>query len=352
MTSLSQLRASVVACGLLLTAASLIAFIDDRSVIEVSQVLPKSVDAVDSTPARRGHELPIPADTVPEPKGIARPAPPPDPLSTYRGVGAWVDLYDFAKPGRHSPEAIVGELGRQGVRTLYLQTGRWNLPGDLANQAHLDEFLHESHKQGISVVGWYLPGFGDLGRDMSASLAVTNYQSLAGDRFDGFGADIEDRRGVGNSPPIFHAQIVEYSKQLRAAMPGKTIAAIVPDAKNNERAAKSWAGFPWPEIAQHYDVIMPMGYWTVSKPGGCPPNNAHSYTHEVIGKTKSLMGAVDKPIHPIGGIADCMHSSEVPAYVTAAKEIGAIGVSLYDFETINGRPDRDAIWAELRKLSQ
>lgn len=346
MTDVSRFRASVIACAMLLAAACLIALIDERTVIDASQALPVAVEEQNPPRVQRGHEMPVPVDTVP-PRENSSPVAP-DPLAPYRGVGAWVDLFDFAKPGKPSPEAIVTELHRQGVKTLFLQAGRWNLPADPVIGVYLDQFLHHSHRRGMFVIGWWLPGFGDLERDVGGSLAVVNYQSAAGDTFDGFGADIEDKRGVNNSVPVFNMQVAEYSRRLRAALPGRTLAAIVPDAKNNERAPWSWAGFPWPDIAHNYDVIMPMGYWTVTKPRHCPHTDSAAYTHEVVAKTKALMGA-DKPIHPIGGIADCMTANEVSLYVLAARDAGAIGRSLYDFDTIHARGDRDAIWAELRK---
>jgi hypothetical protein len=179
-------------------------------------------------------------------------------------------------------------------------------------------------------------------------MAVLNYKSVRGDRFDGFAPDIEDRAAVGGSRDTFNAGIVAYSQRLRAAVSqGTVLAAIVPDAKNNERAPNRWAGFPWPEIARDYDVVMPMAYWTVAKPlRNCTAiqMDAGSYTREVMAKTVALMGT-SKPIHIIGGIADCTTPQEVQAYAEAAQQTGAIGGGLYDWLTNTQNASRETLWS-------
>lgn len=281
--------------------------------------------------------------------GPARPAGSFD-LGVYRGLGAWVDQYDF---GAAAPEAIVEGIARRGATTLYLQTGRWNLPEDVAGAAAVGAFLEASHSRGIKVVGWYLPGFGDLDRDLRRSLAVLSYSTPSGHRFDGFAPDIEDAREVGGDFLLFSARIVEYSARLRAAVPpGTALGAIVPDAKNNERAPGRWAGFPWPQLGQTYDVMLPMAYWSVTKRGDCRAQqmDAGAYMREVTARMRALLGKA-VPIHPIGGIADCTTPEEVAAYVDVALQDGWMGLSLYDFRTTESHPQRDALWGELHRIA-
>ncbi|HVF12920.1 MAG TPA: hypothetical protein VNA87_07535, partial [Actinomycetota bacterium] len=181
----------------------------------------------------------------------------------YRGLGAWVDVYDYAIRDNMDPIAAVDEMSRRGVKTLYLQTGRWKEPNDIVNAEKVTLFLDRASAKGIAVVGWYLPGFGDIDRDIRRSLAVLNFRTPSGNKFSGLAPDIETREEVAGDRVRFNAGIEEYSRRLRESVSaGTVLAAIVVDAKNNERAPARWSGFPWPAIGQYYDVVMPMAYWT------------------------------------------------------------------------------------------
>lgn len=285
------------------------------------------------------------------------PAPPPerkwDLTTPYRGLGTWVDLYDFEAPGMPSPPEIVAALHARGVKTIFLQTGRWNLPEGLSKSGSLGSFLDESHRRGMKVVGWYLPGFANVQRDVDRSVDVWRFASPSGQQFDGFGVDIEDQREVGRNPAAFAVGVIDYSRRLREALPpGSVIAAIPVDAKNNERSPGSWAGFPWPEIGQLYDVIMPMAYWTVTKRGDCRSiqYDAGAYLRDVIAKTGALMNAT-KSFHPVGGIADCMTPEETAAFVNVGLEDKWIGLSVYDFLTTEQSPHRDVFWSHLARAN-
>ena len=320
-----------------------------------------------------------PAVVVAAPK----PNPAPDTLVAYRGLGAWVDWYDYGHPDSMDPAAIVDELAKQGVRTLYLETGLWAKGPDILNPGVMNVFVEHAHAKGIHVVGWYVPGFADIDHDVRASLAVLTYTTPGGQHFDGFAPDIEDRqaivdagrqtvtinvpwhRGCGRTCTAttvvdasavdvlarFDSAVTDYSRRLRRAVPaGTVLGAIVPDALNNERSPYYWTGFPWPDMAANYDVVLPMAYWSVSKPADCPATDASGYIKNVVTKTTALMG-ISKPIHPIGGVSDCLKIQDVTTYVDATTAAGSIGGSLYDFLTTNANPERDAFWATLRRLN-
>ncbi len=292
-------------------------------------------------------------------------------MDAYRGLGTWVDVYDYAIRDTMDAEQAVDTMHAKGVRTLYLQTGRWKEPADIVKVETVNLFLERSHLRGMKVVGWYLPGFGDIDRDIRRSLAVLQHASPSGERFDGLAPDIESREELINqiraqhpdwSDPMvndearirFNAGIAEYSRRLRDAVPAATaLGAIVVDAKNNERAPARWAGFPWPEIGKYYEVIVPMAYWSVTKAKGACSSvefDTAAYMRDVVTKTQALMGA-QKPMHLIGGIADCVTANEVRGFAESMLQIGALGGSLYDFRTIEANPARDAIWAEQARLN-
>lgn len=286
---------------------------------------------------------PAPAEAAaaaPQVAAAPAPAPAPAPRSTasidpYRGLGIWVDIYDYAIRDTMNIPAAVEVMAKRGVKTLYLQTSRWKDPNDLVNAGAVDQFLEKAHAQGIKVVGWYVPGFGNIDRDLRRSTMVLEYKSPSGHQFDGFAPDIETREEVGGSASRYNAGVAEYSRRLRAQLPNVALGAIVDDAKNNLRAPDRHAGFPWAEISQNYDVVLPMAYWSVTKGrnGGCSTQyDADAYIREVVSLTRNLMGS-DRPIHPVGGIADCITEHEVKGYVTATNAVG-IGGSLYDYATV------------------
>lgn len=272
-------------------------------------------------------------------------------ISAYAGAGTWIDLYDWGKPNSPTIGQFVETASHRGVKTIYLQTGRWNLPEDLGGGQSIGEFIDLAHARGIKVVAWYLPGFANLDLDLHRSMTAVNFTSAEGRKFDGFAPDIEDPRGVGRNMAAFNAGIIEYSRRLRETVPENyALGAITLDARNNERAPGAWGGHPWPEIGNYYDIVLPMAYWTVTKPAPCLSHqvDSASYMKDVVAKTKALMGK-DLPVHPIGGIADCSTGEEVTAYVDVALEQKWHGVSLYDLMTIEAHPNRDSIVQQLQR---
>jgi hypothetical protein len=287
---------------------------------------------------------------APKPAAVAPRSVPGTPgLVAYRGLGAWVSLYDFVFTNAPiDPAQATQAMANRGVQTLYLQTSRWNLPDDITGADLVAQFIERAHDHGIRVVGWYLPGFADVNLDVRRSMAVINFKTPGGQHFDGLAPDIEDRSAVNHNAAAFDAGIVAYSKALRAAVgPKAALGAIVPDAVNNERLPLAWAGFPWPEIARDYDVIMPMGYWSVTKGSDCSQQyDAGAYTRNVASTTTSLMG-VTKPMLVVGGVGDCTTVAEVQGYVAAASSVG-IGASIYSFETVEHSAGATAMWKALQ----
>jgi hypothetical protein len=302
-----------------------------------------------------GHNEPPRALAAASLPGGASVAVSPNGLDPYRGLGAWIDLYDYgtARPLEAQDAAVTAAmLQNRGVRTIFMQTSRWNLPGQINSPDVAAAFIEQAHARGMKVVGWYLPGFADVDRDVASSLAVLSFRTPSGQAFDGFAADIEDNKAVGGMLAAFNGGVATYSAKLRAAAPaGAVLGAIVPDAKNNMRAPGLWAGFPWPEIARAYDVVMPMAYWSVIKPACRSSLDATAYMKEVVARTQALMGTT-KPMHPIGGIADCTTGAEVEQYVNLGLEQGWLGGSLYDTLTTDRSPWAEHMWEQLRRFDR
>lgn len=375
--------AIVVGAVILMVAAGAALRFDPKSKkIETSTVsVGPSVNFVDdlSVPARREPPPPPPPPPPPSPVTAAAPKPKASPkpkpavatrvvnVDVYKGLGAWVDIYD----DNLDPITAVDEMARRGVKTLYLETNNWRSRGvspceygpdvSIRYPERVIPFLDRAHSKGINVIAWYVPGFADMDRDIKRSLDAINFTTPSGNRFDGFAPDIESRGEFGCQGATgdelrakFNEGIVEYNKRLRAAVGGdKVLGGIVVDAKNNERSPARWSGFPWADIGKTYDVIMPMAYWTAAKAGGCEEVQVDTATYikEVAQKTTSLMGQT-KHMHIIGGIADCISPAETAGYVSSSKSIGGLGVSLYDFATTEGHSGKESLWAELAKFAQ
>lgn len=369
------LRAAVVVSAFLILSSGVLALQGPASRGPVSLVVPATEPSVlpEASPAKAAQPKAISSTGGFKPKPVAPtaergktclatgadrsgdvPLTSGNSMRPYEGVGAWVDIYDYCIAGDLDPAATIAELSRRGVKTLYLQTGRWTESSDIAHVAKVAGFLDRAAEKDIAVVGWYVPGFGDIDRDVRRSLAVLSFKTPSGNGFAGFGADIETRREVGGNRDLFNRGIVEYSKRLREAAGDRVLSAIVVDAKNNERAPSNWLGFPWTAIGEHYDVVMPMAYWSVRRGYNAPacwgPQlDTASYMTDVMTKTKALMRK-DRPIHLIGGIADCVTRQEMAAYIDAAKRLGSIGVSLYDYNTTRAHPAPDALWQHLARF--
>lgn len=110
-------------------------------------------------------------------------------ISTFRRLGAWVDLYDY---GSLDPSDAVADLDARGVRTLYLQTARYNTDADVAPV--VGGWIERAHAAGMRVVGWYLPAYDEfMATDVRRTVAIARYSSPGGHRFDALAIDIEYR---------------------------------------------------------------------------------------------------------------------------------------------------------------
>ncbi len=310
---------------------------------------PAAVVAAPPTPPPSPKPTPKPTAPAPKPAAPKAALATPAGLVAYRGLGAWVSLYDFVfTKAPIDPAEATQAMANRGVQTLYLQTSRWNLPDDITGGDQTAQFIEDAHAHGIRVVGWYLPGFADINLDVRRSMAVIKYTTPKGQHFDGLAPDIEDKNAVNHNVAAFDAGIVAYSRALRAAVgSGAALGAIVPDAVNNQRFPPGWVGFPWQEIAKDYDVIMPMGYWSVTKSGNCGQQyDAGAYTRNVAATTTSLMGT-SKPMLIVGGVGDCDTVAEVQGYVAAANVVG-IGAGVYSFETVERNAGATAMWKALQ----
>lgn len=289
------------------------------------------------TPTARATARPVavrpraaPVPPVPAPAGAD--------LAAFRGLGAWVDVFDIPVDDPDVMAAKVRDMAARGVRTLYIETSRFNRPNHIENPRTIAAAVDESHRLGMRVVAWYPPDFVDVDRDVDRTIAAVRYVSPSGGRFDAVAADIE-REDVGN-PDERSARLVAYSQRVRAAAPGYPLAAIVIAPSSLEANPNRWPRFPWESLSPLYDVFMPMAYWTFRSVDPAFAG-AHIEQNQV-----SCVRLSKRPCHTIGGEAAKADRAQVAAYVREALEHGSIGGGIYDYATT-----REEVWDELRRLN-
>jgi hypothetical protein len=296
---------------------------------------PAPVPLAHNRPSVAGERAVAPLEPLPTPKTPA----PPRTLEPYRGLGTWVDAYDFSpqyQPAGRPPTVTADHLdamAREGIRTLYLQAAKDDprSPGLLVNPEIIGPMLVKAHSVGIKVVAWYLPKFYDVDSDMRRFIAMRDFR-WEGHGFDGIGNDIEWRADVPDDAERTR-RLIDMSQRLRTAM-GKDVVANIPmpPVLMEVINPKFWPGFPWREMAPLYDVWMPMSYWTFRKPGS-PYRNGYTYTAENTTRLRNNIGNQDAPVHPIGGTDGKATDEDYRGFIRAVHEGRCIGASIYDWQT-------------------
>jgi hypothetical protein len=268
---------------------------------------------------------PPPPTTVPPP-----PPPPVRNVGVYAGLGTWIDVYDWSLTfNRGTPLVEVADIDRMadsGVQTLYVQTAKWDGPGDVLEPERLLPLVQRAKQRGLGVVAWYLPTFENPPADMAKLMAASRIPGV-----DALAVDIESLRfpDVGER----NRRLLEITTNLRAALPGTALGAIpYPPVVTEVINPALWPGFPWRELAPLFDVWLPMSYQSDRREDS-GYRDAYRYTAENIDRMKARLGRPDVLVHTIGGIADRTGTGDVAAMLKAAQERKVLGGSLYDWRT-------------------
>jgi LysM repeat protein len=271
--------------------------------------------------------------------GVARRTAP------FTGLGTWVDVYDFSPSFQAHGQrplvtpAAVDQMAAAHVRTLYLQAASPAAPGrGVIDPTIVGAFLTRAHARGIRVVAWHLPTFRSVAADAATFRAISRFTS-AGQHFDGIGADIEWTLGVPDNAARSRA-LVALSRQVRATTSQPLAAIVMPPVLLDVVNPGFWPGFPWRSLSPLYDAWMPMDYWTL-RSSGSVYRNATRYTSENVSRLRADLGDPSAAVHPIGGISAT--SADYAAFARASRARGAIGWSVYDFNTTTTK-----VWPSLR----
>lgn len=286
-----------------------------------------------------GAALLLSAVVIAATRGIAEPSPvaagaTPIPIRAnpvivpFQGLGVWVDIYDTSAWAH--PAAAVNDMAAHQVRTLYLETSNFNRSSPFVNKAGVIAFLDAAKRANVQVIAWYLPGFVNPSQDVKRSLAAIRFRTPAGNRFTGFGLDIE-------SPTVADAalrteRLIAESASLRTgAGESYPLAAIIPQPRGMLHNPSYWPGFPYQNLAATYDVMMPMTYFSWHTHG---TNGAHQIVNQNIELIRQNVGDDHVPIHVIGGIAQESTPEATLGFVRSVRENGIIGASFYTWPGI------------------
>jgi len=267
-----------------------------------------------------------------------------DAALAFRGLGAWVGVFDYAAL---DPAATVADLKAHGVRTLYLATARYNSAADILYPNQVAAWLAAAHAAGIRVTGWYVPDYADLARDVRRALAIAGYVSPAGQRFDAIGLDIE----YPLNPPdatAWNRAVGAQLAQVRARTMLPLTAIVLPPVFMRLYPAR-WSAFPWAALTANANAVAPMDYWTSYTPAprcaaGDAQYCAYQYTRDNVLLSRQYTGL---PVHVIGGSGDAktMTAAQVADYARAAAETAAAGGSFFSY-----RYTKPEFWPYLEQL--
>jgi len=267
-------------------------------------------------------------------------------VDAYRGLGAWVDVFDWAPAyaGTDGPTVTPDDLktmAEMGVATIYFQTSRIDDVGNGTIEAIplVIEFLEHAHALDMKVIGWFLPKWEDANEDLARLTAIADFDQN-GQQFDGVAVDIE---GVPTPEQRedWNLRLIALSEQLRDHLGERALGAIVlPPSLMEVVNPEYWPNFPWTDLAPLYDVWMPMSYWSF-RSDDSPFAGGYAYNTDATQRLRVNIDDDTALVHAIGGIgavAVDVESNEPLAsvedlddFIRSAIETDAIGASIYDW---------------------
>ncbi|MGZ4126939.1 MAG: Ig-like domain-containing protein [Actinomycetota bacterium] len=250
-------------------------------------------------------------------------------VSMYKGLGTWVDLFDYSSL---DPATAASDMHAHGVRTIFIETARFNSSSAFDYPTELGAWIEAAHANHMKIVGWYFPAYGTyLSTDISRTVAIAGFRSPNHQAFDGLAIDIEYKTSAETRANWF-ADIAKHLSRVRSgAGMAYSIGAIVPAPLAMDLNPSLWTDFPWKAIGAYANVVVPMGYWSYRT--DCATNPAHCAYGYSVGNVKEARQHTGLLVHLIGGIGDKVTASQVADFIRGAKDGAAYGASLYDYRT-------------------
>lgn len=272
--------------------------------------------------------------------GSATPARVSRDIAAYEGFGTWVSIY--GTNAYTQPETVAADIAAKGVKTVYVQTGNFSQSADIVRPDRLGAFVDALHASGLKVVAWYLPGLVHPAVDLRRALAAVRFATQSGGRFDGFALDIES--AAVKRVALRTRRVLALSEKLRAAVgPDYTLGAITPSARGMDIVKTYWPSFPFSELAQIYDIFVPMDYWSFSVSG---TDATYGYLARSLAILRARVGNHDMPIQLVGGTTGKTRAADDRAFAQFIADDGHIvGWSLFDYFAT-----KPAEWRVLRAI--
>ncbi|MBI4730089.1 MAG: hypothetical protein HY775_11455 [Acidobacteria bacterium] len=269
--------------------------------------------------------------------------------SPFGGLGTWVDLWDYNEGTADADIASrVQGMHDRGVRTLYVQTvtycdpePRFSCRPDpddrttrYRHSSRLRRWVTEAHAKGMRVVGWYLPTYNSpqyRDREVFRIAAIAQFERTSGQGFDGLAIDIE-HCGTASAKDCMAGVSWQMGQVRRRVGPGFPIGAITLPQKDIDVSRPEWGGLSWRDIGKYADAVLPMSYWTPRRER-CKSDSSFCAGPFTAYNVREARRRTGRPVHVIGGLGEDATAAEVRAFVSAAKDEGAIGCGLYDYAT-------------------
>ena len=262
-----------------------------------------------------------PATLVPDAALPATPAPPARraSLAPIAGKGMWI--WEFSATDSGNAAAVVAAAQAAGLHQLWVRVA--DSQSGFYGASVLDQLVPVAHAHGLAVIGWGFPHLYDPVGDARWTEAALAWRSPAGDRLDGYSADVETpSEGVD----LTARRAALYLALVRRAYPATLLVATVfapTDLK--------WGSYPYAAMAPYIDAFAPMVYW------GC--------TEPVLEaeQTMQRLGPL-APVHLIGQAYDMAGyggrvgpptPAEITAFMQTARRGGALGASFWSWQAID-----------------
>jgi hypothetical protein len=222
-------------------------------------------------------------------------------------------------------------MAAHGIRTIYLQSSNYHRNRPFVHPEGVAAIVDAAHRRRLEVVAWYLPGFRDPALDLHRAVRTIRFETPSGNGFDSFALDIESAEV--RRPSLRTARLLRMSAAIRsAAGGGYPLGAIVVSPDRLVRTDPYfWPGFPWRELAETYDVFLPMTYYTYRVEG---PRATARYTARSVQVIRRQTSGLRVPIHVVGGISFDATGPETQGFVDTVLERDVIGASYYTFPGI------------------
>jgi len=267
-------------------------------------------------------------------------------VEVHTGLSAWVDVYDWTEELTQGAPVFgleeVDAMAEAGVQTLYLQTAHTRSSAEtVMEEEQARRLIARADERGLQVVAWYLPTLVDVERDLA------RLEASAALPVEGLAVDIESTEVADVA--VRNERLLALSADLRSALgPDRALAAITPSAVHLDVVnPEFWPAFPWAQLADTYDALLPMTYWTL-RTGEL--RDAERYVGDNLSRIRANTGDPHIPVAPIGGVADAATTEDLDGMVRAVEGGGGSGGGLYDW-AVSSAAQWDAL-APLRDLRQ